>query len=144
MSEQTNVELPESDAEFFADPKKNKRIFVPALDTKAARGWIEVREEVSIGEERKIFGSAFKGEIPTPDGPRRDYDMERISFGTTALHMTGWSLSKKYSPDALKALKAPLYKAIDDAVQAHIDKVKEGKAPSPSETGDSLTSASAA
>lgn len=133
----TVVQFDES--EYFADPRKLTKIPVPAI-----RGWVEVRDEVSVGEERAIFAKSVKGQTTTKDGEQRlDYDLERVSFGTTALHIVDWSLKRPYSADALKGLKSPVYKAIDDAVQAHIKKVAEGNAPTPPSSGGAPTSASA-
>lgn len=128
------------EAEYFADPRKSTRLPVPAIN-----GWIEVRDEISIKDERSIFANAVKGQSQTKDGETRmEYDAEKVSFGTTALHIVDWSMKRKFSADALKALKSPIYKAIDEAVQAHIDRVKEGNAPTLPESSVSPTSESVA
>lgn len=130
----------DAEAEYFADPRKITRIAIPAIN-----GWIEVKDEISIAEERRIFANAVKGSTTTKDGEQRmEYDAEKVSFGTTALYVLDWSIRKKYSTDALKALKPAIYNAIDEAVKAHVDRVKEGNAPTPSASGVSPTSASAA
>jgi len=136
----TVTPITDPEAEFFADPKKFTRVPVAAIN-----GWVEVRDEISIGEERRVFAGAVKGQTTTKDGePRMEYDAEKVSFGTTALHIVDWSLKRKFSADALKALKSPIYKAIDEAVQAHIDRVKEGNAPTLPESSVSPTSESVA
>lgn len=133
------IPMADPEAEFFADPRKATRLPVPEIN-----GWVEVRDEVSIGEERRIFAGAVKGQTQTADGTSRmEYDAEKVSFGTTALHVVDWSFKRKYSVDALKALKPSYYKAIDAVVQAHIDRVKEGNAQTLLESSASQTSASA-
>lgn len=130
----------EGEKEFFADPRKNTRIDVPAI-----RGWIEVRDEVGIGEERRVFANAVKGSTQTKDGElRTDYDMEKVSFGNVVLYVVDWSLKTTLSADSLKNLKPAIYKAIDDAVQQHINRVTEGNALSLPKSSDSPTSASVA
>jgi hypothetical protein len=126
------------ESEFFADPTQATRIDVPAI-----KGWIEVRDEISIGEERKVFGAAVKGLVSTKDGEQRmDYDTEKVSFGNVVLYVTDWSLKKTLSADALKSLKPAIYKAIDEAVQAHMSRVTEGNEQTPPASGDSQTSES--
>lgn len=128
------------EAEYFADPRKSTRLPVPAIN-----GWIEVRDEISIKDERSIFANAVKGQSQTKDGETRmEYDAEKVSFGNTLLYVIDWSLKRAFSADALKALKPAIYVAIDDAVKAHIDRVKEGNARTPPASGVSPTSASAA
>jgi hypothetical protein len=127
-----------ADDDFFVDPTKSTRIEVPAI-----RGWIEVRDEISIGEERKVFGAAVKGLTSTKDGEQRmDYDTEKVSFGNVVLYVTDWSLKKTLSADALKSLKPAIYKAIDEAVQTHMSRVTEGNEQTPPASGDSQTSES--
>lgn len=130
----------DNEADFFADPRKTTRLPISEL-----RGWIEVRDEVSIGEERRIFANAVKGQTTTKDGDSRmEYDAEKVSFGNVVLHVVDWSLKKPLSADALKALRPEVYRAIDKAVEAHMKRVKEGNAtPLPSSSG-SPTSDSAA
>lgn len=140
MSADTAVSpIHDEEAEFFADPRKSTRIPVPAI-----RGWVEVRDEISIGEERRVFANAVKGATTTKDGEQRmEYDAEKVSFGNNVLHIIDWSFKKPLSADAIKALKPPIYKAIDDAVAAHITRVKEGNAPSLPPSSESPTSGSA-
>ncbi|MGE0460896.1 MAG: hypothetical protein AB7Q16_05965 [Vicinamibacterales bacterium] len=143
MSTQTQtppLTVVDPEAEYFADPKKSTRIPVAAI-----HGWIEVRDEISIGEERRVFAGAVKGQTMTKDGDSRmEYDAERVSFGNNVLHIIDWSLKRPLSADALKALRPEIYKAIDAAVQAHIDRVKEGNGRTLPSGSASPTSDSAA
>lgn len=140
MSSENVTPIVDQEADFFADPRKTTRLPVPAIN-----GWIEVRDEISIGEERRVFANAVKGRTTTKDGEARmEYDAEKVSFGNTVLHVVDWSLKRPLSADALKALKPEIYRTIDDAVKSHIDRVKEGNAPTLPSGSVSTTSASAA
>ena len=143
MSDQTSktmATLPDREADFFADPRKVTRLPVEAIG-----GWIEVRDEISVGEERRVFAQAVKGATTTKDGEQRmEYDAERVSFGNNVLHIVDWSLKTPLTAAALKNLKPAIYKAIDQVVEAHINRVKEGNVPPPPSSGASPTSASAA
>lgn len=131
--------------DFFADPKKNKRILVPTLDRGDQKGWIEVREEISIREERRVFAGAMRGQTQTKDGEiRNEFDIEKVSFGNVVLYLTAWSLKKVLNADAIMALKPAIYKAIDDAVDGHMKAIAAGKAQTPSSSGGAPTSSSAA
>ncbi|MGE0363373.1 MAG: hypothetical protein AB7R67_21855 [Vicinamibacterales bacterium] len=133
------------EAEFFADPRKLTRLPVafPLTTGGTQTGWVEVRDEISIGEQRKAYDSAIKGSIDTPDGRRTEYNTEKLSFALLALHLVDWSLKKPYTVDALKNMKEPVYNAIDRVVKAHIERVTEGNATTPPASGDSQTSGSA-
>lgn len=136
------TKIDQGEQELFADPKKLTRLPVPAL---GANGWVEVRDEISVAEERRVFAKAVKGTTQTKDGDARmEYDAEQVSFGNVVLHVVDWSLKTPYSADALKNLKPKAYKAIDDVVQAHMTRVKEGNAQTPPDSGASPTSVSAA
>ena len=53
--------------------------------------WIELREEISIGEERKIFAGAIKGQTLLKDGETRtEYDAQAISFGQVIAYLVDW------------------------------------------------------
>lgn len=133
------------EADLFADPRKLTKLPVafPTTGGGTMPGYVEVREEISIGEQRKAYADAVKGQVQTPEGPRTEYDNEKLSFALTVLHVVDWSLKRAYSPAALRHMKPPIYKVIDDAVRQHIERVTEGNAPTPLASGDSPTSTSA-
>jgi hypothetical protein len=118
-----------SKTNWFADVRATARIDIPEID-----GWIEVREELSIGDERKVFTSAIKGQTPTSDGQTRtDYDAEQVSFGLVIAHIVDWSARDKddkpvsLTPDAIKRLKPSVYHAIEKAVTDHMEQVRASK-----------------
>jgi hypothetical protein len=100
--------------------------------------WIEVREELSVGEQRKAFGSAVKGTVTTPDGTRTEYDTPKLSFALVVAYLVDWSvrgaddkpvdistLEKRRA--AVEALDAESFDAIEAAVDRHIAAVKAAK-----------------
>lgn len=114
---------------WFANFRNNRRIELPEIE-----GWIEVRDELSIGEERATFAGAVKGRTTTADGGTRiEYDAERVSFGLVVAYITDWSARDDkdkpvpVSPDAIKALDPPVYEVIENAVQAHVEAMREAK-----------------
>jgi hypothetical protein len=140
MSDDKVVDGHFDEGEFFADPKKITKIPVPAI-----RGWIEVRDEITIDEERAVFAKAFKGQVTTKDGDtRNEFDVQQIGFGNVVLYVTAWSLRKPLTAAAIRALKPGVYKAIDAAVQKHLDAVTEGNVEPPSAPAGEPTSPSVA
>lgn len=118
-----------STTNWFADVRATTRIDIPEID-----GWIEVREELSIGDERRVFTSAIKGQTPTGDGQTRtDYDAEQVSFGLVVAHVVDWSARDgqdkpvPLTPDAIKRLKPSIYHAIEKAVTDHMEQVRAAK-----------------
>jgi hypothetical protein len=114
---------------WFANIRNSARIELPEIE-----GWIEVREELSVGEERKIFGRAIKGQTELADGEKRtDYDMERVSFGLVVAYLTDWSARDEHdkpvllSEDAIRALDPHVYEVIEKAVDTHAKAVRERK-----------------
>jgi len=130
---------------WFADVRASARIEIPEFN-----GWIEVREELSIGEERGAFASAVKGETRTTSGETRtDYDAQQVSFALVVAHVVDWSARDKddkpvpLTPDAIKRLKPPVYHAIEKAVNAHIEQVRAAKKTQAPSSADEATSPSA-
>lgn len=136
--------------DWFADVAGITRLDLPEIG-----GWIEVRNELSVGEERRVFSGAIKGQTPMDDGKvRTDYDAEKVSFGMVVAYLVDWSARDRadkpvpVSESAIKALKPTAYRAIEDAVDRHAKALREardaGKASGATETGGAPTSPSAA
>lgn len=121
----------------FARVKSTRRIpiegFTPELT------WIEVREEISIGEERRIFAGAIKGQTALKDGETRtEYDAQAISFGQVIAYLVDWDAKGENgkdvecTPDTIKGLVPDVYHAVEAAVRAHVEETREKKAsPAP-------------
>jgi hypothetical protein len=128
----------------FARVKSTTRIpiegFAPDLT------WIEVREEISIGEERRIFAGAIKGQTALKDGETRtEYDAQAISFGQVIAYLTDWDAkgengkSVECTPDLIKGLMPEVYHAIEEAVKTHVEATREKKATPAQMTNDEPT-----
>jgi hypothetical protein len=111
--------------------------------------WIEVREEISIGEERKIFAGAIKGQTLLKDGETRtEYDASAISFGQVVAYLSDWDAkdeqgkSVDVNPDTIRGLLPEAFNVIDDAVKAHIESTREKKpTPAPKVTAARISRA---
>lgn len=133
----------------FADVVGTTQVDVPELDI-----WIECRNELSIGEERKSFAGAVRGQSTTEDGQSRvDYDAAKLTFGLVLSYVTDWSAkdekdkSVQFSEASLRALTPEAYHAIEEAVDRHkkaMVAAKTGKAETATENAAAQISASAA
>jgi hypothetical protein len=109
----------------FADVSGIKRIEIPEM---APGFYIEVRQELSVGEKRAIFSRAFKGQVPLEDGKtfRNEYDMREVSFGQVSAYLHDWSEKKTAgSHDAVRALTDEAFALIEAAVTKHIESLEK-------------------
>lgn len=108
-------------------------------------GWVRLRKELSIGEERAMFANAIKGTVPLDNGQMRiEYDQAKLSFGQVVAYLADWSDKQEISHSAIEALKPEIYNVIEATVQKHVEAL--GKKPKGRKTknGDAPTSLSAA
>jgi hypothetical protein len=109
--------------EWFADVAGSRRIEIPEIN-----GWIECRQELSVGEKREIFSRAFKGQVPLEDGAfRNEYDMQEVSFGQVMAYLGDWSAKQDLTPDAVRALKPEIFAHIEKAVHKHIETLEKNE-----------------
>jgi hypothetical protein len=109
--------------EWFADVTGSRRIEIPEIN-----GWIECRQELSVGEKREIFSRAFKGQVPLEDGNfRNEYDMQAVSFGQVIAYLSDWSNKQALTPDAVRGLKGPIFAHIEAAVLKHIENLEKNE-----------------
>lgn len=102
--------------------------------------WVELREEISIGEHRKIFAGSIKGQTELKGGETRmEYDAQLVSFGTVTAYLVDWDAkdengkSVEVSPDTIRGLLPEVYNVIDDVVRAHAD-ATHAKKTNPAQT----------
>jgi hypothetical protein len=118
---------------WFVSPDTKRLPLAPPLG-----GWIEVRKEISIGDQRGAFAGSIKGTTQTGDGVRTEYDAKRMGFGLVMAYLVDWSAKglddKPVAIDtpekkraALEALKPDIWEAIEGAVDAHAKAVAEEK-----------------
>src|SRR5262245_17205698 len=88
--------------------------------------WIEVKKRLSVGEARYVatsFIGAYK-----PDGSRLP-NLDNLGMGNTLAYLVRWSfrdaqdMPVSVSLDALKALDIETYREIEEAIDAHVDRV---------------------
>lgn len=120
----------------FANIKGTERIDLPELGI-----WIEVRKELSVGERRRIFSDAFKGQTDVGGGQMRtEYDARKLTFGLVSSHIVDWNASQEqdgkivpvpYNHDALEGLTSEAYDVIEKAVDKYTEASKKslGEAP---------------
>lgn len=125
-------------ARLFARVKNITRIPIQGFEPDLT--WIEVREEISIGEERKIFAGAIKGQTTLKDGETRtEYDAQAITFGQVLAYLTDWDAkddngkSVDCNPDMIRGMMPDVYHAIEEAVKTHAEAMR-AKKPSPAKT----------
>lgn len=100
--------------------------------------WIEVREELSVGEQRKAYTAAVKGSVKTDEGTRTEYDAQKLSFALVVAYLVDWSardgndkpvdistLEKRRA--AIEALDSESFEAIETAIEQHIAAVTAAK-----------------
>ena len=101
--------------QWFANVGARRRYEIPEIG-----GWIELRQELSVGEERKMYAGVVKGQVDTPDGPRTEYDMAKLSFSQVVAYLVDWSSKLDVSPETIEGLKPSIYHPIEEAVLAHV------------------------
>jgi len=111
--------------------------------------WIDVKERLSVGEAR-YASSSFIGAYKT-DGSRLP-NLETLGMGNVLAYLVRWSfrdandLPVSVSLDSLKALDLDTYREIEDAIEAHEQRVamaaseQEKKVPETSAPDASPTS----
>lgn len=101
--------------------------------------WIEVMEELSVGAQRKAYTSAIKGTVQTPDGETRtEYDAQKLSFALVNAYLVDWSARDDHDKPVdisdpakraavIEALTPDAFAVLDEAIDAHIARVKAAK-----------------
>jgi hypothetical protein len=91
--------------------------------------WLEVKKRLTVGEERRIFGSMVQS--VKQDGTSYMPNMDMIGKAELLAYIVEWSFKDaqdkpvKFSSDALDALTPEAYKEIEAAVDKHKAAVEE-------------------
>jgi hypothetical protein len=105
----------------FVDPTRIVRIPLSGVDR-----WIEIKAELSAGDERRVWTGLIKdGEMTAGHEPRLDPEM----VGLTQIlgYLLAWSFTDddgqpvRVSKAALDNLKRDTYREIKDIIEAHDD-----------------------
>ena len=109
------------------------------LDWNAPNGevhplWIEVKSELTIGEERamlrtvsNVTAEVRKAADGATSDPSAKFDWTEYSFARLLAYLTGWSLTDEkankldISREVIGSFHKTLFDLIDDAVEVHIE-----------------------
>lgn len=111
------------------------------FDVLGRETWIEVKRELSIGEQRRVDTAGFRG---MSQGQKSDdgtdeknseigIDWKSQTFVRSLVYITDWSLTDPrgnklaIKMDTLENMRKPVYKAIEKALNAHIDAQEKEK-----------------
>lgn len=92
--------------------------------TLANGDWIEIKKELTIGEDRAFRAAGFKRVVPGVSG--LDVDWAAMAIARVETYLVDWSARDAkdkaipVTPDAIRALAIEDFEAIDSAIQAHI------------------------
>jgi hypothetical protein len=100
---------------------------------------ITLRKELSVGERRRAFADAIKGQTDNGDGTTRvDYDHARLTFGLVMAYLADWSEKVPITRDAVGALKRDVYEAIERVVDQHAAEYEPAR-PQPRQKASRMT-----
>lgn len=106
-----------------------------------AKNWIEVKKMLTAGEEKRYRAAGFgrvsqRADVAQPtagDAAKAkneiDVDWTALAFARALAYVVDWSEKRKFDADSLQALHPDDFKAIDDAILAHIDAMDAEKKP---------------
>lgn len=101
---------------WFADIKRTTRYDLPAIG-----GWIALRNELTVGEERRAVSSAVKGQTMNADGTvRTDVDASVLAFATVRAYLADWSEPRDVNTSSIEGLRPEIFEAIEKQVNEHI------------------------
>ena len=97
--------------------------------------WIDVKRELTVGEQRKVETAGFRGVVQGAETRRPGeaasteiaIDWRTQSFARTEVYLLDWSLADdkgnklKISRDVVESLKQPVYAAIETGITAHVE-----------------------
>lgn len=85
-------------------------------------GWIEIRQELSIGETQTINDAFFKGVRQMPDGSIiNELCMSDAKFKRAVTYIANWSIPLEPSLAVIKQLPVPMFELIDAAIERHVE-----------------------
>lgn len=93
--------------------------------------WIELKQELTIGEQRRMETAGFRGARTGTSVPEGDneisIDWRAQSFARTEIYLVDWSLADdagnklKLTKDTIQALRQDVYDLIEKAINAHVE-----------------------
>ena len=97
--------------------------------------WIEIKERLTVGEQKRVDVSGLKRMHPTPGQASSpiDTDFAEFSFARTTAYLVDWSFTGSddkavpVSRASIEALTTETYREIEDAITAHVEALTEAK-----------------
>ncbi len=110
------------------------------------KDWIEVRNELSVGEERRyrsrglgsMTGMGTKSTSEERD-VRIEVNWEDLGLARVEAYLVEWSDKRAVTPANIRALKPKDFEEIDRAIQDHIAKMAEERAKNESTASETST-----
>lgn len=117
------------------------------IPLKNGTDWIEVKKELTAGEERAYRTKAFKrvsGLVDARDA-NRDPDVEvdwaQLAFARVEAYLVEWSEKRQITPEAIRALSGEDFAEIDALITSHIAAMSEEKKLPAGKSTETLPSA---
>lgn len=96
------------------------------------KNWIEIKKELTIGEEKKFRAAGMKNVRPGGDASAIEIDWSEMAIARVDAYLVDWSATRPdpknkdkfvavpVTPQAIKSLSAEDFEEIDTAIQAHM------------------------
>jgi hypothetical protein len=109
------------------------------LHLKNGKDWIEVKNELSVGENKRYRSSGFRhvsgvGKAATEDDVRIEVKWDEVAFARVEAYLTAWSDKRPLTRAAIEALCDEDFEEIDNLIQKHIEALAEEKKARQSES----------
>lgn len=98
----------------FVNPE-TVRLYLKAGD------WIDVKKELTVGEEKRYRSAGFRGLSQRTDGSEIQVDWAALALARVEAYLVDWSEKRPVSREAIEDLCQGDFEEIDTLVQAHIE-----------------------
>jgi hypothetical protein len=99
--------------------------------------WIEVKQELSVGEDRKMRTYGMGAFEPATEGTdekgKVNVDWTAFAIGQALAYITDWNLTNadgkvpEVTESAINALRKERFEEIDEAIKAHVEAMEQEK-----------------
>ncbi|MES2360156.1 MAG: hypothetical protein V4529_17575 [Gemmatimonadota bacterium] len=92
-------------------------------------GWIDVKKELTAGEEKRFRTAGFKRLSQSGSDGRNEVDIDwsAMAFARAEAYLADWSEKRKLNADTIRALAKDDFDVIDAAIQLHIEAMEQEK-----------------
>ena len=102
---------------------------VVRLSMKDGTNWIEVKKELTVGEDKRFRSTGFK-QVTQGTAPGIEVDWEKLALARVEAYLVDWSATRQtkdgktvsvpVTPESIRALDTESFNEIDEAIQQHI------------------------